>query len=215
MQIKLVAPLALLVCCLAAMGQKRIAQFDQQGMRFSNWNAPWVTVDTVLDRTVTRAVIPDTVYFSGRPYPVVEVGPDAFRGCANLEVVTIADSVTQILRGAFLECPSLRVIELRRPRPPHIGVHPFYRGEWYEVFERYHTLATILVVPPGSEQAYREAPGWCEFKVIQSTWPTGDELKVNELDVRINQLESELKRTLQYAEQLQKELDALRRARGQ
>lgn len=200
---------------MLAVAQSKIAQFDHNGLRYSNWNAPYVTLDTCLDQTGTNIVIPDTVYFAGRPYPVVEIGPNAFRGCHNLVTVTLPHSMNNILRGAFLDCPQLRVVVIKNPRPIHIGMHPFYRGEWYEVFEQYHALTTALVVPSGSEQAYRDAPGWTVFKTIRSTWPDDGDIPMDELDVRIIQLESELKKVLQRAEQINQELDILRRARGQ
>ena len=194
---------------------KRIARFDQGLLRYSNWNAPYVTVDTCLDIAATDIIVPDTVFFRGRPYPVVEIGPNAFKGFKHLTSVILGDSVQNILKGAFLDCPRLRVIEVRRPRPPHIGMHPFYRGEWYEVFEPYHTLTSVLVVPKGYEQVYRNAPGWGEFKVIQSTWPTNEELNIPDIDVRINLLEKELIHLQERAIKLQNELEILRNARTQ
>ncbi|MBQ7691443.1 MAG: hypothetical protein IJT30_09705 [Muribaculaceae bacterium] len=36
----------------------------------------------------------------------------------------------------------------------------FFYGALDEVFDDYHFLTVAVVVPPGSEQAYRNAPGW-------------------------------------------------------
>ena len=81
------------------------------------------------------------------------------------------------------------------------------------MIEPYHTLSTIIVMPEGCEQAYREAPGWKEFKVIQSHMPDGSELMIDEIDVRINEIESELRRVEQQARRLREEIDALLRTR--
>jgi len=81
-----------------------------------------------------------------------------------------------------------------------------------DIFEPYHALSTILVVPPGCEEAYRNTPGWREFRVIQSTMPTGDELKVDEIELRINELESQLTRARGEVRGLEAELDALKGA---
>lgn len=91
-------------------------------------------------------------------------------------------------------------------------IHPFYGGKFKDIFEPYHALSTIVVVPPGSEEAYRNTPGWREFRVIQSTMPTGDELKVDEIELRINELESQLTRARAQVRRLEAELDALKGA---
>ena len=66
----------------------------------------------------------------------------------------------------------------------------------------------------GCEEAYRNAPGWKEFKIIQSHMPDGSELRIDEIDVQINNLESELRKTQEKEKQLQKEIEALRHSRA-
>ena len=91
--------------------------------------------------------------------------------------------------------------------------HPFYGSKWEEVIEPYHTLTTIIVVPEGCEDAYRKAPGWKEFRTIQSYEPDGSELHIDEIDVQINNLESKLERLEQEAARIRKEIEALRNAK--
>lgn len=170
----------LLLLALSAAAQGKVARFDLDGLRYSNWDAPYVTLDSCLDHTATEIVIPDSVWRNGRGYPVIEIGPNAFRGCHNLVSVTLADSVNNILYGAFLDCPNLRVIVTARTRPPRIGRHAFYHAEWAKVFEPYHTLTTAIVVPEGCEPTYRNALGWSEFKNIRSTMPApGDSANID------------------------------------
>lgn len=213
--------LTILLVALAVMtsfdgvSQGRIKRITQGIFLYSNWDAPHLTLDTCLDMTITEAKIPDMVTWYGRKYPVVEIGPGAFRGCRNLMVLDMGNNVGSLLKGALLDCPNLRVIKTGRCEPPSLNnKHPFYGCTWDEVIEPYHTLTTIVVVPVGCEEAYRNAPGWKEFKIIQSHMPDGSELRIDEIDVQINNLESELRKNQEKEKQLQKEIEALRRSRA-
>ncbi len=216
---KIIIPATLLAIAallsLDAMAQGRIARIKQGNFLYSNWDAPHLTLDTCLDMTITEAIIPDNVTWYGRKYPVVEIGPGAFRGCRNLMVLDLGNCIGGFLKGALLDCPNLRVIKTGRCEPPEWNSkHPFYGCTWDEVIEPYHTLSTIIVVPEGCEEAYRNAPGWKEFKVIQSHMPDGTELQIDEIDVQINNLESELRRTQEKEHRLLIEIEALRRAKA-
>ncbi len=216
---KIIIPAMLLAIAvllsLDAMAQGRIARIKQGIFLYSNWDAPYLTLDTCLDMTITEAKISDTVTWYGRNYPVVEIGPGAFRGCSNLVVLDVGSMTGSFLKGAFFDCPNLKVIKVGRKEPPKFGNnHPFYGGNWDEIIEPYHTLTTIIVVPEGCEEAYRNAPGWKEFKVIQSHMPDGTELQIDEIDVQINNLESELRRTQEKERRLLIEIEALRRAKA-
>mgnify|MGYP006988869987 CR=1 FL=1 len=193
----------------------RIARITQGIFLYSNWDAPHLTLDTCLDMTITEARIPDTVTWYGRSYPVVEIGPGAFRGCGNLAMLEMGSMPGKFLKGALLDCPNLKVIKIGRKEPPTLeSNHLFYGCSWNEVIEPYHTLSTIIVVPEGCEEVYRKAPGWKEFKVIQSHMPDGTELQLDEIDVQINNLESELRRTQEKERQLLIEIEALRRTKA-
>ena len=216
---KIIIPAMLLAIAvllsLDTMAQGRIARIKQGIFLYSNWDAPYLTLDTCLDMTITEAKIPDTVTWYGRNYPVVEIGPGAFRGCSNLVVLDVGSMTGPFLKGALLDCPNLKVIKMGSKEPPVLeSKHPFYGCTWDEVIEPYHTLSTIIVVPEGCEEAYRNAPGWKEFKVIQSHMPDGSELKMDEIDVQINNLESELRKTQEKERRLLIEIEALRRAKA-
>ena len=197
--------------CSHSAAQERVARITQGIFLYSNWDAPHLTLDSCLDKTVTHVQIPDMVTWNGRDYPVAEIGPGAFNGCKNLMVLEFSSSVG-FLKGALLDCPNLRVIKFDSCEPSLLDNHrhPFYGGAWYEIIEPYHTLTTIIVVPEGCEEAYRNASGWKEFKVILSHDPDGSELDIDEIDVQINILESELRKTQEKAQQLQYQIDALR-----
>ncbi len=215
----------MILAVIGFFGDERTAQFVQGQFQYSNWDVPWMTMDRCVDSCAEHIVIPGGITHNGRYYPVAEIGHDAFRGMHNLVDVTIEmyemvgdKTETRATgigfnRGAFKDCPSLSVIQVNDTIPPGIGKHPFYGGELTDVFEPYHLEGTIIVVPPGFEDRYRNAEGWREFKYIQSTWPSPDEYHIDALDVRINELESELKRAQGTVERLQHELDGLRQSR--
>ncbi len=81
------------------------------------------------------------------------------------------------------------------------------------MIEPYHTLSTVIVVPEGCEEPYRNTPGWKEFKIIQSHMPDGSEINMDEIDVRLNQLESELQKAQQVVDRIKEEMDALRKTK--
>ena len=81
------------------------------------------------------------------------------------------------------------------------------------MIEPYHTLSTVIVVPEGSEEAYRKAPGWKEFKLIQSHMPDANDLHIDDIDIQINNLEGQLEKVLQEERRLRQEIEALRKAK--
>lgn len=193
----------------------RIKRIKQGIFLYSNWDAPWLSLDSCLDKSVTQVTVPDVVTWYGRNYPVAEIGVEAFRGCQNLMMLEIGILKSGFLKGALLDCPNLRVIKINSKNPPLLeSMHPFYGGKWDEVIEPYHTLTTIIVVPKGCEETYRNATGWKEFKVIMSHMPTGNELKIDEIDMQINSLESQLQKIQQEEQRIKAEIDALRKAKS-
>ena len=193
----------------------RIKRIKQGIFLYSNWDAPWLSLDSCLDKSVTQITVPDSVSWYGRNYPVAEIGVEAFRGCQNLMILEIGVLKSGFLKGALLECPNLRVIKINSKNPPLLeSEHPFYGSKWDEVIEPYHTLTTIIVVPKGCEEIYRNATGWKEFKVIMSHMPTGNELKIDEIDMQINSLESQLQKIQQEEQRIKAEIDALRKAKS-
>lgn len=107
------------------------------------------------------------------------------------------------------------MIKFSSKEPPKLNLeHPYHGVEhWSQIIDSYHTLSTVLVVPEGCEEAYRNALGWGEFKVILSHMPSEDEMLIDEIDARINELESELLKAKQVVYRIEEELDAMRKAK--
>ncbi len=198
---------------ITAWADGRVARVKQDIFLYGNWDAPGMALDTCLDMSITEVKIPDSINVNGRTYPVWEIGPRAFKGCLNLTRVILNNSLGVILREAFHNCPNLRVLVNPNPVPFKMeDNHPFYGGKFSDIFESYHAQSVVLVVPPGSEEAYRNALGWKEFQTIQSTMPTDEQLNNGAIESRIAQLENELQQARQYVHRLEAELDALKRA---
>lgn len=211
-RLRFILSITFLFCIISVCAQGRIARFQQDIFLYSNWDAPGMALDTCLDMSITEIKIPDFITVNGRSYPVWEIGPGAFNGCRNLKTVMLGKSVGLIMREAFHNCPNLRVIVNPNPIPFKMeDSHPFYGGKFNDIFESYHAQSVVLVVPSGSEDAYRNSPGWQNFQTIQSTMPTVDQLDNGVIESRIGQLENELQQAREHVRQLEVELDALRR----
>ena len=204
----------LLLSALTALADGKVARIRQGNFLYSNWDAPVMTLDSCLDKSVTQVKITDSIIVNGRIDPVVEIGPRAFNGCLNLTRMETENNIDLILRGAFQNCPNLRMLSTSNPKPFRLeDAHPFYGGKFSDIFEPYHAQSVVLVVPPGSEEAYRNTPGWCEFQAVQSAMPTDDQFNNSMIESRIGQLENELQQAREHVRRLEAELNALKNAK--
>ncbi len=92
------------------------------------------------------------------PNKVELIGEYAFLG-NKIEALVLPASLRQIKRGAFEECTSLNYIRCDAAEPPIIDESTFN-------FVEKDNFA--VEVPEGSVDAYRNAPGWSEFKRISA-----------------------------------------------
>jgi hypothetical protein len=83
------------------------------------------------------------------PNSVTTIGPYAFNVCKDLRTVTIGESVEKIGRKAFWRCTAMDTIRCLGTTPPTVKDDTFLDA---------NTSATV-VVPEGSEEAYRQAWG--------------------------------------------------------
>ncbi len=181
-----------------------------QGFHCTFWDGEHVIIDGVADRDATAVYVPDKVISNGHSFRTAEIGHSAFRDMKRLSRCSF--SGWSVLVNAFTGCEALRVVELRRQEPPAVGRHMFYYGSPTEVFEDYHFLTTAVVVPAGSEQAYREAHGWREFHTIVSHEPTFDDYDHEGIRLRIAELEHELDSLTDLEQQFRHEIASLQQA---
>ena len=87
------------------------------------------------------------------PIQVKQVGKAAFSGCKNLQDITI-NGTPKIEDFAFANLHSLKVITLTSKIPPQASA---------STFSGINLGECRLVVPKGSEKAYRKAEGWKLF----------------------------------------------------
>jgi len=119
-----------------------------------------------------KLTIPEKVEVDGVEYTVTEIAEDAFKGNTDLTEVTIPGTVTTIGAGAFEGCTNLKAIYVLSPTPASLAAAVSSRAQHkvasttVSQFEGIDFETCVLYVPFGSEQAYREAEGWKEFRHI-------------------------------------------------
>lgn len=77
------------------------------------------------DSYLGKVVIPETVTYDGKSYPVTSIGEGAFEGCEELTSVVIPNGVIRIGEGAFEDCTGLTSIKIPNS-VTSIGDEAFY-----------------------------------------------------------------------------------------
>ncbi|MDE7378962.1 MAG: fimbrillin family protein [Paraprevotella sp.] len=93
------------------------------------------------------------------PSSVIQIKSGAFEGCEKLNAIILPESLEQIWGNALNGCWSLDYIQCNAKTPPIV------EGGNFTGLEKNNFT---LVVPEGSVDAYRNAPGWNEFKRISA-----------------------------------------------
>ena len=93
------------------------------------------------------------------PNSVIQIKDCAFRNCKNLNAIILPEKLEQIWGNCMEGCWSLDYIQCNAKEPPLVD-----GGEFTGIEKNNFTL----VVPEGSVDAYRNAPGWKEFKRISA-----------------------------------------------
>lgn len=97
-------------------------------------------------------------------YQPKKIAKGAFRGMQYLTALWLPGTIEEIEEGAFHGCPAIEFIYCANEIPPLLGENfglVFNSSRQLPVQER-----AVLVVPQGALDAYRNAPGWKEFKHI-------------------------------------------------
>ncbi|MGM9733328.1 MAG: fimbrillin family protein [Prevotella sp.] len=93
------------------------------------------------------------------PNSVVQIKGGAFSNCNKLNAIILPENLSQIWGDCMNGCWSLDFIQCNAKEPPLVE-----GGEFTGIEKNNFTL----VVPEGSVDAYRNAPGWKEFKRISA-----------------------------------------------
>ena len=119
-----------------------------------------------------KYVVPSSVTIDGAEYTVTEIGANAFSGCTDMTAVTIPETIVAIGDHAFSGCTNLMEIYVEGKKPAGMKnafARLLVRGimkRSVSQFEGIDFEKCVLYVPYGSEEAYREAEGWSQFKNI-------------------------------------------------
>lgn len=103
-------------------------------------------------------IFQDCKYLTGTlelPENVARIPMGCFYGCSNITGLVVPENVDIIERKAFYGCSSISSIVCKGEVPPVLGENAFY-GVNKDNF--------TVEVPAGCVNAYRQAPGWREFK---------------------------------------------------
>lgn len=119
------------------------------------------------------------------PDNVTEIGSYAFYGCTGLTSVSIPQNVTKINEKAFYDCTQLTKVYSLNPQPPTL---------WYNSFSDETYNNTILTVPQGCKNLYRDkeiGKNWHKFLNIKEIGATGVE-KVNGNPISIKVVDNQI-----------------------
>ena len=148
--------------------------FDSGNVGMSIYHQPAIPADTK-----GRIVIPSRiVHENGETWPVTAIaraglqgckeltevvlpdsclsfGDQAMQGCEKLESITFPPTMSVLYAKAMSGCTSLCRVTVLAKEPPECAE---------SVFDEQTYQTATLVVPAGSEEAYRRAPAWRKFK---------------------------------------------------
>ena len=94
------------------------------------------------------------------PNSVTTIGSGAFSGCTDLQKVNIGNSVKYIGEYAFDYCTSITQISSEAVLPPTCGLN---------VFAGINKSKCKLIVPKNRIDAYKQAPYWKDFLLIEGS----------------------------------------------
>lgn len=128
------------------------------------------TVAITDDKEVSGAfAIPETVTYYNKTYTVTEIGESAFENNKNLTEVAIPRSITGIGNNAFKGCVNLQAITVYNPTPINLS-SVGTRGEGTRsdgsIFDGVNKALCILYVPDESVELYKKALVWRDFQHI-------------------------------------------------
>ena len=185
------------------------------GIEYKTRFSPDIIVTCHIDTTALRITIPDSMLISNRSYAVTQMWESAFASHGHLLAISLPAGLTNVAPGAFAGCRELRLLELRSAVPPVFRSLDNGTCAASAVFDHQQFTRVTLAVPPGSEQAYRSAPGWSQFAHIVTDRPTLAMLGVTPAHEQQLELDAHLCRIAARKGYIGTALSALRQALNQ
>ncbi len=128
-------------------------------------------------------VIPETIEYKGKTYPVTEIGHFAFKNCTEMTSVVIPNSITSIKAQAFAYCQGLTSIKLPNSLNEISSQAFFYCSNIISIISEIEELTSlemgsgvfmgidnlncVLAVPEEKIEDYKNAKQWKDFINIQ------------------------------------------------
>lgn len=134
---------------------KKIAEGAFYGANISHVNIP-DKIEIINELSFAYTSLTDTLTV---PSNVIQIKSRAFKGCEKLNAIILPEKLEHIWNDALDGCWSLDYIQCNAKTPPLVE-----GGDFTGIEKNNFTL----VVPEGSVDAYRNAPGWREFKRISA-----------------------------------------------
>lgn len=184
---------------------------ENNGFVYKSRFTPYLILTGYADSTALQLVVPDSV-FHGRLYPVKSMWESTFAGFRHLVALTLPSDLANLAPGALWGCPELRLLVMRCASPPAFSSIDKGPCSANDVFDPDHFSRVTLVVPPGSEQAYRDAPGWGSFGHITSAMPSLQSLGVTSAYMHCLALDAHIGRIAARLTHVDASLRALRAA---
>lgn len=100
---------------------------------------------------------------------LTRISGKCFRDCESLTEITLPATIMEVGRDAFLRCKNLEKIVCLATVPPTVGTNVFTDIK----------SGCVLVVPEGSEDAYKEADGWKDLIVTTGVEETPADKRIS------------------------------------
>ena len=141
------------------------------GVEYKTRFTPDIIITCHIDTTAVHVVLPDSVQSGDRRYAVTKMCEEAFASHGHLISLSLPAGLTNVAPEAFRGCNQLRLLEMHGAVPPAFESIDNGACAPDAVFDDQQFARVTLVVPSGSEQAYRSDPGWSKFHRIVTSRP--------------------------------------------
>lgn len=105
-------------------------------------------------------------------YPVSRIYEDSFKGLSEITDLVLPSTLKSVDYNSIYGCSKLQTLTCQAKTPPSIVMGKSFDGSLLS--------NTILIVPKGCKNQYKEAKGWKEFKKIKEIGQSLEDIHINE-----------------------------------